>query len=417
MAEAQPLPIGTVVSAEIDGSEVNSTAINQVGKYFIASITGTSSLPLMPLLVYGSVSINNQPAPIGTIVSAEIDGSEVDSIAINQEGKYFLKITDGADNEGKIVVFKVNGILDKNHQLECVDVFEVPSIKLDLSVSAQEESNDNNNNNISSNTGGSSSGGGSTYVQPNNEEEDYNEEDKQDNLSQDDDQKKVEPVSTENQEENNNKDDDIIVLGVEVNWRELQLEQILKDAQAVWEGNVDLVLANSGASREGTRELESYLRYVKTLMDGITGLEQFNIYALTNFITYGTKSTLILGAGERAGVVNSYKAAFGKLPQSEEDWQDVIKIANGRWPSERSEQAEARAKQEFKKVYLREPDMNNPNDNAAVTIIAYGLRPSDRNLESEKAAIKFFKAIYKYNPSSAVDWDIVRAIAYSGAVR
>ncbi len=61
--------------------------------------------------------------------------------------------------------------------------------------------------------------------------------------------------------------------------------------------------------------------------------------------------------------------------------------------------------------------MNNPNDNAAVTIITYGLRPSNRNLNSEKAGITIFKAIYKYNPESAIDWDIVRAIAYSGAVR
>jgi len=45
------------------------------------------------------------------------------------------------------------------------------------------------------------------------------------------------------------------------------------------------------------------------------------------------------------------------------------------------------------------------------------LRPSDRNLNSEKTAIKTFKAIYGYNPSTASAWDIVRAIAYSGATR
>jgi hypothetical protein len=61
--------------------------------------------------------------------------------------------------------------------------------------------------------------------------------------------------------------------------------------------------------------------------------------------------------------------------------------------------------------------MNNPKDNAAVTVMTYGLRPAIRNMDSEKSAILIFEAIYDYAPSSAQDWDIVRAIAYSGAVR
>ena len=44
-------------------------------------------------------------------------------------------------------------------------------------------------------------------------------------------------------------------------------------------------------------------------------------------------------------------------------------------------------------------------------------QPADRNLNSERAAIKIFKGIYGYNPSTATAWDIVRAIAYSGATR
>ncbi|MFA4819201.1 MAG: hypothetical protein WC621_05160, partial [Patescibacteria group bacterium] len=51
-----------------------------------------------------------------------------------------------------------------------------------------------------------------------------------------------------------------------------------------------------------------------------------------SFVTYGTPTTTILGAGERAGVVNSFRAAFGKVPTAESDWADVIKIANGRFP-------------------------------------------------------------------------------------
>ena len=61
--------------------------------------------------------------------------------------------------------------------------------------------------------------------------------------------------------------------------------------------------------------------------------------------------------------------------------------------------------------------MNDPHDNAAVTVMAYGLRPANRNLNSEKAAIFTFKYIYKKSPATAEEWDVVRAIAYSGAKR
>jgi len=61
--------------------------------------------------------------------------------------------------------------------------------------------------------------------------------------------------------------------------------------------------------------------------------------------------------------------------------------------------------------------MDNKYENAAVTVVAYGLRPNNRNLNSEKAAILAFKYFIKRMPISAVDWDVVRAIAYSGAKR
>lgn len=141
-------------------------------------------------------------------------------------------------------------------------------------------------------------------------------------------------------------------------------------------------------------------------------------YALAFYLQSGTPTTVKLGVGERAGVVNSYLSAFNKLPRSEKEWQDVVKIANGRWPEERSQAAEFAAKQtRFFAIYKRVPDMENPHDNAAVTVISYGLRPALRNLESERNAIRIFKAIFSYQPVSALDWDMVRAIAYSGAVR
>ena len=141
------------------------------------------------------------------------------------------------------------------------------------------------------------------------------------------------------------------------------------------------------------------------------------IISQTNFINNGTPTTKILGSGERAGVIKSFESAFGKPPQTETDWSDCLKIASGRWPGQKNTKAEANAEAAFKKIYLRSAKRNNSNDNAAVTIISYGLRPAKRNLNSEKAAIKSFRAIYGYAPKSTSAWDIVRAIAYSGARR
>ncbi len=147
-------------------------------------------------------------------------------------------------------------------------------------------------------------------------------------------------------------------------------------------------------------------------------LDQSERYSLAQFIHQGGQTTEWLGAGERAGVVSSYHKVFRRLPRTEKEWQDVIKIANGRWPEERNHEAEEETKNEyFREVYQRDPDMSNPNDSAAVTIITYGLRPAKRNLESEASAINIFRGIYDKTPETTIDWDIVRAIAYSGASR
>jgi hypothetical protein len=161
----------------------------------------------------------------------------------------------------------------------------------------------------------------------------------------------------------------------------------------------------------------------KTIYKKIVGLSPIvltdqNKISLALFIHDGTLSTKLLGAGERAGAVGSYFTAFGALPGTIDDWRDVIKIGNGRWPKQTSAKAEAVAEKIFKTIYLRAPKRKeNKYDNNAVSVIAYGLRPAKRNLNSEKAAIKSFKYIFKRAPSKANDWDVVRAIAYSGAKR
>ena len=193
------------------------------------------------------------------------------------------------------------------------------------------------------------------------------------------------------------------------------LEQMEKEAAIMAIGDINQILAEMGAGRDLTLE-DNYGAIIAKVIEDTEILDQTRD-AISYFITYGTPSTKSLGAGERAGVVNSFKSAFGKLPTTKEDWNDVIKITNGRWPNQRSKIAEDRATINFRLVYLRDPDRANSHDDSVVTVMAYGLRPANRNLDSEKAAIKIFRDIFGYAPSTATAWDVVRAIAYSGAKR
>jgi len=175
-------------------------------------------------------------------------------------------------------------------------------------------------------------------------------------------------------------------------------------------GEAENIFASPSLSALTVGENINFLKIIDSA--DITQNEKF---AIADFIHFGTPTTLKMGSGERAGSIDSFQGAFNRLPTSLLDWQDVIKIANGRWPSQRSAIAEARAKINFKLVYSRAADMLNIYDNAAVTVMAYGLRPAARNLNSEKAAIKSFRFIFQRTPITAREWDVVRAIAYSGA--
>ena len=186
------------------------------------------------------------------------------------------------------------------------------------------------------------------------------------------------------------------------------------------ENKLDAILSELQLLRNLVQEQQTEIKYLKSLTNDLAIRSSQAEAAIKNFITYGVdENTKKLGAGERAAVMHSYKSAFDKLPETEEELTDAIKIANGRWPSEESTKAEARASKEFKKIYGRNPNLQNPNDDAAVTIMAYGLRQraENRNLRSEAQGIITFKWLYNRIPSSTEDWNIVQAITYSGAKR
>jgi len=194
------------------------------------------------------------------------------------------------------------------------------------------------------------------------------------------------------------------------------LENIATEAQIIGTNNRETLLMPLGAVASSTLEQAALLKY-KTILGSDKTISAEEKMTISYFIVYGTPGTYRLGAGERAAVINSYYQAYGRLPNSEAEWSDVLKIASGRWPSERNTAAEARAKVEFKKVYARDAVMTNNIDENAIMVIAYGLLPLNRNLDSEKVAILTFKWVYGHNPVNALAWNVVRAIAYSGAKR
>ena len=180
---------------------------------------------------------------------------------------------------------------------------------------------------------------------------------------------------------------------------------------------LEAVLNNLGIKRNEKQEQFCKEKIIPKVVDKDAPINEFEKNVIDYFVSYGTRSTRQLGAGERAGVINSFQSAFGRLPDEQSEWDDIIKVANGRWPVERNVEAEKRAEELFEKIYLRPADRTHQYDEAAVAIIAYGLRPAQRNMKSENTARKIFEDIFKHAPLNATDWDMVRAIAYSGATR
>ncbi len=86
--------------------------------FFILLISYSSAVPGIPCDFYGSVTINNEEAPKGTVVEAYINGVKYGSFTVKIPGKYGLMSVAGDDTEtaekdggvdGDTVTFRVNG--------------------------------------------------------------------------------------------------------------------------------------------------------------------------------------------------------------------------------------------------------------------------------------------------------------------
>lgn len=183
----------------------------------------------------------------------------------------------------------------------------------------------------------------------------------------------------------------------------------------------DELLSKINENKNLAREQAVASDYLLEVKSGIVGVVPGTINTfLLNFITYGLDdNSQQLGVGERSAVIMSYKQAYGRMPANHNDFGNVLKIANGRWPGERINDIEQSAIDNFIKVYKRIPIMSDSFDSNAVMIMAYGLRQQagNRNLVSEAQALVSFQAIYGKMPQSTTEWNILQAITYSGSQR
>ncbi len=201
------------------------------------------------------------------------------------------------------------------------------------------------------------------------------------------------------------------VLGIEdVNTAEGSCSADEPDARIVIR-TLEEILAALGI----TRNLPTETFFDQTLVPRVTPLELAVEFRnmVKNWTAYGTSGGLRLGAGERAGVVDSYRAVYGHVPRTECEWRDALRIASGKLPSLNQER-ENQMLATFKTIYGRDADRTQPRDNAAINIMTYGIRPMVRSLANERAAIRVFHRIFGHTPANATEWDTMRAMANSG---
>jgi hypothetical protein len=110
-----------------------------------------SSPPMLPMTVTGVALIDGTPAPNGTIVTAYLNGN--DYLANTSSGNYSVFIPGTAEDEGKLVTFKVDGkdasssVAWKSGGIVTLDLPDGEAVYLEIA-----ESNSNSNSNSDSNS-------------------------------------------------------------------------------------------------------------------------------------------------------------------------------------------------------------------------------------------------------------------------
>jgi len=114
--------------------------------FLLVVVTTVSAMPLTPMSIDGSVIIDGNTAPEGTVVTAEIDGVQVDKYVVQSDGKYMLTIEGESEDTGKTIELFVNGIDTDN-----IEKWESGSIvTTDLAISSSADNSDKTSSSTSS---------------------------------------------------------------------------------------------------------------------------------------------------------------------------------------------------------------------------------------------------------------------------
>lgn len=108
--------------------------------FFIPVIVSASQPlpPEIPVLFYGDVKINNNPAPVNTVVITKTEKSdtEIANGAVKNIGKYFIEVP-CQNHIGENIIFNANNLA--GGQSKCPDIKTTPSVKFDLAAYTEDE--------------------------------------------------------------------------------------------------------------------------------------------------------------------------------------------------------------------------------------------------------------------------------------
>ncbi|MBN2517308.1 MAG: hypothetical protein JXB14_00525 [Candidatus Altiarchaeota archaeon] len=63
--------------------------------------------PILPMIVEGTITLNDEPAPMGTRVAAVMESIQAGEMVVGEEGKYALLVNGDKNDTGKLVEFFV----------------------------------------------------------------------------------------------------------------------------------------------------------------------------------------------------------------------------------------------------------------------------------------------------------------------
>ncbi|MFH1582868.1 MAG: hypothetical protein ABIB72_00925, partial [Candidatus Falkowbacteria bacterium] len=118
---------------------------------FLVAIVAVGALeltpPELPVLYYGTASINNQPVTTSPVITArrKTDGLEIASATASPNGKYFIEMP-CSDYVGQTIIFRIGNLITR--ETSCVDVATVPSVNLDLKFNSINQTIDSAISNI-----------------------------------------------------------------------------------------------------------------------------------------------------------------------------------------------------------------------------------------------------------------------------